>query len=117
MAVGTLPPLSWAVKRHFPVFLRCERRKTRSCSFTAALVGGKVSFPVFLRSDRWKVGNCSFTAALVGGIDGFRNFPRSERRKTENSRYARGTYGANISILFLILFPLLLPLGGSWVGA
>ena len=117
MAVAALPPLSSAVKHHFPVFLRSEMRKTCSCSFTAAFIGGKVAFPVFLRSDRWKAGNCSFTAALVGGIDGFRNFPRSERRKTGNSRYARGTYGANISILFLILFPLLLPVGGSWVGA
>ena len=117
MAVGALPPLSWAVKRHFPVFLRCERRKTRSCSCTAALIGGKVAFPVFLRCDRRKAGNCSFTAALFGGIVGFRNFLRSEWGKTGNCRYAWGTYGGNISILFLILFSLLLPVGGSWAGA
>ena len=117
MAVAALPPLSSAVKQHFPVFLRSERRKTCSCSFTAALIGGKVAFPVFLRSDRRKTGNCSFTAALFGAIVGFRNFRRSERRKAGNCRYAGGTYGGNISILFLILFPLLLPVGGSWVGA
>ncbi|XXG75427.1 hypothetical protein AAC387_Pa07g3939 [Persea americana] len=117
VAVAALPPLSWAVKRHFPVFLRCESRKTRSCRFTAALIGGKVAFPVFLRSDRRKTGNFSFTAALIGGIVGFRNFPRSERMKTGNCRYVGGTYGGNISILFLILFPLLLPVGGSSVGA
>ena len=104
-------------KMDFPVFLRSERRKTGNCSFTAAPIGGKVGFPVFLRSDRRKTGNFSFTAALIGGIVGFRNFPRSERRKTGNCRYAGGTYGGNISILFLILFPLLLPVGGSWVGA
>ena len=117
VAVAALPPLSSAVKLHFPVFLRCERRKTCSCRFTAALVGVKVAFPVFLRSDRRKAGNCSFTAALIGGMVGFRNFPRSVRRKTGNCRYAGGTYGGNISVLFLILFPLLLPVGGSWVGA
>ena len=44
-------------------------------------------------------------------------FLRSERRKTGNCRYAAGTYGGNISIRFLILFSLLLPVGGSWVGA
>ena len=117
MAVAALPPLSSAVKQHFPVFLRSERRKTCSCSFTAALIGGKVAFPVFLRSDRRKTGNCSFTAALFGGIVGFRNFLRSEWGKTGNCRYAWGTYGGNISILFLILFSLLLPVGGSWAGA
>ena len=117
MAVAALPPLSSAVKQHFPVSLRSERRKTCSCSFTAALIGGKVAFPVFLRSDRRKTGNCSFTAALFGGIVGFRNFLRSEWGKTGNCRYAWGTYGGNISILFLILFSLLLPVGGSWAGA
>ncbi|XXG75421.1 hypothetical protein AAC387_Pa07g3935 [Persea americana] len=114
---AALPPLAWAVNSHFPIFLHWERRKSGSCSFTAALIGGKVAFPVFLRSDRRKTGNFSFTAALIGGIVGFRNFPSSERRKTGNCRYAGGTYGGNISILFLILFPLLLPVGGSWVGA
>ena len=87
---STLPPMGTAVKLQLPVFLLCERRKTVNCSFTAALIGGKVYFPVFLRS---------------------------ERRKTGNWRYAAGTYGGSVSIRFLILFSLLLPVGGSWVGA
>ena len=57
---AALPPLAWEVDPHFPVFLHYERRKTGSCSFTAALIGGKLDFPVFLRSERRKTGNCSF---------------------------------------------------------
>ena len=117
MAVAALPPLSPAVKLHFPAFLRTERRKTGSCCFTAALIGGKVDFPVSLLSERRKAGTCGFTAALIGGKVDFPVFPRSERRKTGNCGYAAGTYGGNISIRFLILFSLLLPVGGSWVGA
>ena len=116
MAVAALPPLTSAVKQHFPVFLRSEMRETCSCSFTAALIGGKVAFTVLLRSDRRNAGNCSFTVALIGGIVGFRNFPRSERMKTGNCRYARGTYGGNISILFLILFPFFCLLEGHGSG-
>ena len=87
---STLPPMRAAVKLQLPVFLLCERRKTGHCSFTAALISGKVHFTAFLRS---------------------------ERRKTGNWRYAAGTYGGSVSIRFLILFSLLLPVGGSWVGA
>ena len=87
---AALPPLAWEVDPHFPVFLHYERRKTGSCSFTAALIGGKVDFPVFLRS---------------------------QRRKTGNFVYASGTYGVNLSIRFFIRFSLLLLVGGSWVGA
>ena len=90
MAVAALPPLPLAVKLHFPAFLRSERRKTGSCSFAAALIGGKVDFPVFLRSEGRKTGNCG---------------------------YATGTYGGNISIRFFILSSLLLLAGGSGVGA
>ncbi|XXG81955.1 hypothetical protein AAC387_Pa09g2478 [Persea americana] len=61
--------------------------------------------------------NCRFTAALIGGKVYFPVFLRSERRKTGNWRYAAGTYGGSVSIRFLILFSLLLPVGGSWVGA
>ena len=90
MALAALPPLAPAVKLHFPAFLRSERRKAGSCSFTAALIGGKVDFPVFLRSEGRKNGNCG---------------------------YATGTYGGNISLRFFILFSLLLLVGGSGVGA
>ena len=117
MAVAALPPLPPAAKLHFPAFLRSERRKTGSCSFTVALIGGKVDFPVFLLSERRKAGTCGFTAALIGGKADFPVFPRSERRKTGNCGYAAGTYGGNISIRFLIPFSLLLPAGGSRVGA
>ncbi|XXG66439.1 hypothetical protein AAC387_Pa06g0007 [Persea americana] len=109
--------LSHRRQSHFPVFLPCERRKTGNCIFTAAPIGGKVDFPVFLLCDRRKTGNCSFTAALIGGKVYFPVFLRSEGRKTGNWRYAAGTYGGSVSIRFLIIFSLLLPVGGSWVGA
>ena len=141
---AVLPQLAWAVNSHFPVFLRSERRKTGICSFTAALIRGKLDFPFFLRSERRKTGICSFTAALIRGkldfpvflrsegrktgirsftavlIGGNVDFPvflRSERRKAGNSRYAKGTYGGYLSIRFFNLFSLLLLAGGSWVGA
>ncbi|XXG57844.1 hypothetical protein AAC387_Pa04g0288 [Persea americana] len=96
LAVGPLPPPSSAVKLQLPAFLRSEGRKTGSCSFTAALIGGKVDFPVFLLSERRKAGNCTFTAALIGGKVDFPVFLRSEGRKTGNCGYAAGTYGAYI---------------------
>ena len=103
---AALPPLASAVNWHFPVFLHSERRKTGNCSFTAALVGGKVDLPVFLRSERRKTGNCSFTAAPIGGKVGFPVFLRSERRKTGNCTYAAGTCVGNLSIRFFNpLFP------------
>ncbi|XXG76363.1 hypothetical protein AAC387_Pa08g0728 [Persea americana] len=114
---AALPPLAEAVKSHFPVFLHCERRKAGSCSFTAALIGGKMDFPAFLRSERRKIGNCSITAAPIGGKVDFSFFLHSERRKTGNCIYAAGACGGNLSIRFFILFPLLLIVGGSWVGA
>ena len=117
MAAAALPPLSSAVKLHFPVFLLSERTRAGSCSFTAALIGGKVDFPAFLLSERRKAGNCSFTAAFIGGKVDFPVFLRSERRKTGNCRYAAGAFGGNVSIRFLIPFSLLLPAGGSRVGA
>ncbi|XXG82020.1 hypothetical protein AAC387_Pa10g0043 [Persea americana] len=52
---AALPPLAWEVDPHFPLFLHYKRRKTGSCSFTAALIGGKMDFPVFLRSERRKL--------------------------------------------------------------
>ena len=110
---AVLPQLAWAVNSHFPVFLRSERRKTGICSFTAALIRGKLDFPVFLRSEGRKTGIRSFTA---GNVD-FPVFLRSERRKAGNSRYAKGTYGGYLSIRFFNLFSLLLLAGGSWVGA
>ncbi|XXG78543.1 hypothetical protein AAC387_Pa08g2472 [Persea americana] len=100
-------------KLDFSVFLRSERRKTGNCSFTVALIGGK---PVFLRSERRKAGNCSFTAALFCGKVDFPVFLRSERRKTGNCMYAAGTYGGNLSIRFFILSPHILHVGGSWVA-
>ena len=87
---AALPPLAWAVKSHFPVFLDCERRNTGSCCFTATFIDGKLDFLVFLRSERRKTGNCI---------------------------YAAGACGGNLSIRFFILFPLLLLVGGSRVGA
>ena len=87
---AALPPLAWAANAHFPVFLHYERRKTCNCSFTAALIGGKVDFPFFLRSERRKTGNCI---------------------------YAAGARGGNLLIRFFVLFSLLLLAGGSRVGA
>ena len=104
-------------KLDFPVFLRSKGRKSGNCSFTAAPIGGKVDFPVFLRSERSKTGICSFTAAPIGGKVDFPVFLRSEWRKTGNSWYAADTYGGCLSIRFFFLFPLLLLLGGSRVGA
>ena len=52
---AVLPQLAWAVNSHFPVFLRSERRKTGICSFTAALIRGKLDFPVLLRSEERKL--------------------------------------------------------------
>ena len=86
---AALPPLAWAVKSHFPVFLHCERRKAGSCSFTAALIGGKLDFPVFLRSEGRKCGNCSFTAAPIGGKVDFPVFLLSEGRKTANCMWRK----------------------------
>ena len=114
---AVLPQLAWAVNSHFPVFLRSERRKTGICSFTAALIRGKLDFPAFLRSEGRKTGIRSFTAVLIGGNVDFPVFLRSERRKAGNSRYAKGTYGGYLSIRFFNLFSLLLLAGGSWVGA
>ena len=114
---AVLPQLAWAVNSHFPVFLRSERRKTGICSFTAALIRGKLDFPVFLRSEGRKTGIRSSTAVLIGGNVDFPVFLRSERRKAGNSRYAKGTYGGYLSIRFFNLFSLLLLAGGSWVGA
>ena len=112
-----LPLPAWAVNSHFPVFVHSEGKKLANCSFTAALVGGKLDFPVFLRSKGRKTGNCSFTAAPIGGKVDFPVFLRSEGRKTGNCGYATGTYGGNISMRFSILFSLLLLVGGSGVGA
>jgi len=78
-----LPLLAWAVNSHLPVFLHSEGKQLQNCSFTAALIGGKLDFPVFLRSERRKTGNCSFTAALIGGTVDFPVFLRCERRKLE----------------------------------
>ena len=53
---AALPPLAWAVKSHFPVFLHWERRKSGSCSFTAAFMGGKTafsSFPPLWEEESW----------------------------------------------------------------
>ena len=41
---AVLPQLAWAVNSHFPVFNRSERRKTGICSFTSALIRGKLDF-------------------------------------------------------------------------
>ena len=71
---AALPPLASAVNWRFPVFLYSERRKTGNCSFTAALVGGKVGFPVFLRSERRKTGNCTYAAGTCLGNHSIRFF-------------------------------------------
>ena len=84
---AALPPLACAVDSNFPVLLHSERRKTGSCSFTAALIGGKVDFPVFLRSEGRKTGNCG---------------------------YAAGTYGGNISIP--VFYPFFPSFACWWVG-
>ena len=87
---AALPPLAWEVDPHFPVFLHYEKRKTGSCSFTAAHIRGKLDFPIFLRSERRKTGNCSFAAARIGGKVDFPVFLRSEGRKTGNCTFAAG---------------------------
>ena len=71
---AALPPLASAVNWRFPVFLHSERRKTGNCSFTAALVGGKVDLPVFLRSERRKTGNCTYAAGTCVGNHSIRFF-------------------------------------------
>ena len=109
---AVLPQLAWAVNSHLPVFLRSERRKTGICSFTAALIRGKLDFPVFLRSEGRKTGICGFTAVPIGGKVDLPVFLRSERRKTGNSWYAAGTYGGYLSIWFFNIFSLLLLVGG-----
>ena len=53
---AALPLLARAANSHFKFFLHPERRKTGNCSFTAALMGGRMDFPVFLRSERRKTG-------------------------------------------------------------
>ncbi|XXG45145.1 hypothetical protein AAC387_Pa02g0308 [Persea americana] len=80
---AALPLLEGAVHSHFPIFLHSKKRETGNCSFTAALIGGKVDFPVFLRSERTKSGNFSFTAAVIGGEVDFPVFLLSEKRETE----------------------------------
>ncbi|XXG73795.1 hypothetical protein AAC387_Pa07g2641 [Persea americana] len=87
---AALPPHAWEVNPHFPVFLYYERWKTGSCSFTAALIGGKLDFPIFLRSERRKTGTCSFTAARIGAKVDFPVFLRSEGGKTGNCTFAAG---------------------------
>ena len=64
---AALPLPAWAANLHFPGFPHSERRKAGSCSFTAALIGGKVDFPVFLRSERRKTGNCTYAAGTCVG--------------------------------------------------
>ena len=94
--LAALPLLAWAVNSHLPVFLHPEGKQLANCSFTAALIGGKLDFPVFLRSERRKSGNCSFPAAPSGGKVDFPAFLHSERRKAGNCIYAAGTCGENL---------------------
>ncbi|XXG76367.1 hypothetical protein AAC387_Pa08g0732 [Persea americana] len=114
---AALPPLSYAVKSHFPSFLHCERRKTGCCGFNAAVFGGKLDFPAFLHSERRKAGNSCLTATPLSGKVDFLVFLHSERRKTGNCIYVAGACSGNLSIRFFILFSLILLVGGSWVGA
>ena len=55
---AALPLLAWAVNSHFPVFLHSESTKSGSCSFTAALTGGKTafsSFPPLREEENWQL--------------------------------------------------------------
>ncbi|KAJ8638892.1 hypothetical protein MRB53_015586 [Persea americana] len=83
---AALPLPAWVANLHLPGFPNSERRKADNCSFTAALIGGKLAFPGFLRSERSKSGNCSLTAPLIGGKTAFPRFLRSERTKSGNFR-------------------------------
>ena len=52
------PLLAWAVNSHFQVFLHSERRKTGSCIFTTARIGGKAafsSFPPLRGEENWQL--------------------------------------------------------------
>ena len=44
---AALPPLAWAVKSHFPFFLRSERRKTGNCTYAAGTCVGDLSIRFF----------------------------------------------------------------------
>ncbi|XXG57902.1 hypothetical protein AAC387_Pa04g0345 [Persea americana] len=52
------PLLARAVNSHFEVFLHSERRKTGSCTITAALIGGKAAFssiPPLRGEENWQL--------------------------------------------------------------
>ena len=93
--LAALPLLAWAVNSLFPVFLHYQR-KTCNCSFTAAIIGGKMDFPNFFCSEGRKTGICGFTAALIGSKLYFPAFLHSGRRKAGNCIYAAGTCGENL---------------------
>ncbi|XXG79385.1 hypothetical protein AAC387_Pa09g0468 [Persea americana] len=114
---AALPLLAWAVDSNSPVLLHSERRKTGSCSFTAAYVGGKAPFQFSFPRRGGKLA----TAALP-------LFPSAVKSIFQFSSALRGgkleiadTLRAHLAVIFqsdfLSFFFLLLPVGGSWVGA
>ena len=55
---AALPLLALAVNYHFPVFVHSERRKSGSCGFTAAFIGGKIAFssiPPLWEDESWQL--------------------------------------------------------------
>ncbi|XXG89489.1 hypothetical protein AAC387_Pa12g1470 [Persea americana] len=100
-------------KLDFPVFLRSERRKTGKVAALPPLssaVNWILQFSSALRGGN--LAGCSFTTAIVGGKVDFPVFLRSERMKTGNCIYATGTYGGNLSVRFLI--PYFVPSFARW---
>ena len=142
---AALPPLAWAANSHFPAFLHYERRKTGRCSFTAALIGGKMDFPAFLRSERRKTGSCRFTplssavkstfqfsSAQRGGKLAIAALPPLSSAVKSIFQFSSALRGGKLEIAFTLrahmaeafqsdflssFYSLLLLLGGSWVGA
>ena len=99
-----LPLLAWSVNSHFQVFLRSARKEPANCSFTPALIGGKLFFPVFLRCEWRKTGICSFTAALIGGKIYFPVFLRYEGGKPKMRVHMAEVFHSDFLILFFPYF-------------
>ena len=87
LAVAALPPLAWEVDPHFPVFLHYEKRKTGSCSFTAALIGGKLIF--------------QFSSALRGGKLAIPALPPLPSAVKSIFQFSSALRGGKLEIAFL----------------
>ena len=105
MAAATLPPLSSAVKLHFPVFLLSERTRAGSCSFTAVLIGGKVDFQLSSsqRGGKQAIAALPLLSSAVKSI--FQFSSALSGGKLEIADMLRGHLAAMFQSDFLSLFP------------